>query len=145
MATPRVIKLAIVTSSPIQRTSRRTETARNTPVMAAAEASEYSYMLPQGARPAQSARTTMAAMSRPKASQVSAIPMLPARRPGGSSSCAPAPGGGAIAATEDREPEGPPTAAATGAAAATRPRSARDEANEAAKATIAIAYIVIAA
>ena len=54
--------------------------------MAAAEASEYSYMLPQGARPAQSARTTIPARSRPQASHVSDIAMLPARRPGGSAS-----------------------------------------------------------
>ena len=74
----------MVTNKPSQRTSRRRETTRNTPVIAAAEASEYSYMLPQGARPAQAARAISATTSRPKASHVSDMPMLPARRPGGS-------------------------------------------------------------
>ena len=50
-------------------------------------------MLPQGARPAQAARVSSATTSSKKASQVSDIPMLPARRPGGSGSTASVRGG----------------------------------------------------
>ena len=60
------------------------ERTRKTIAVASAAASENSYMLPHGARPAENPRAMTEMRRNPVASHMRDIAMLPARRPGGS-------------------------------------------------------------
>ena len=94
-------------------------------------------MLPQGARPAHTPRSTTPASSRRNASQVSDMPMFAARRPG--STCASVTSGGRVMTAV---PPPPSTTAVADAATGVRRRPA---ANDTAKKTIAIARVTIVA